>query len=119
VPALGDLASLYLPENVAAATQHVEAQQTTYISPSGDFTGAGTVAGTTTTSFYFLPGVEVRASERARAVVTLGDSVTEGFGSTTDMNQRWPNIVAERLQSNWGTSRVAVLNAGQRQSRAA
>ena len=28
------------------------------------------------------------------------------------MNQRWPNILAERLQSNWGTSRVAVLNAG-------
>ena len=46
LPALGDLAvSLYLPENVAATTQHVEAQQTTYISPSGDFTGAGTVDG--------------------------------------------------------------------------
>ena len=28
------------------------------------------------------------------------------------MNQRWPNILAERLQSNRGTSRVAVLNAG-------
>ena len=70
------------------------------------------MAGTTTTSFYFLTGVEVRASERARAIVTIGDSVTEGFGSTTDMNQRWPNILAERLQSNRGTSRVAVLNAG-------
>ena len=44
--------------------------------------------------------------------MTLGDSVTEGFGSTPDMNQRWPNLLAERLQSNWGTSRVAVLNAG-------
>ena len=111
--ALGDLAvSLYLPENVAATTQHVEAQQTTYISSSGDFTGASTVAGTTTTSFYFLSGVEVRASERARAIVTIGDSVTEGFRSTTDMNQRWPNVLAERLQSHWGTSDVAVLNAG-------
>ena len=113
LPALGDLAvSVYLPENVAATTQHVEAQQTTYISPSGDFTGAGTVPGTTTTSFYFLTGVEVRASERARAVVAFGDSVIEGFGSTTDTNQRWPNILAERLQANRGTSRVAVLNAG-------
>jgi lysophospholipase L1-like esterase len=113
LPALGDLAvSLYLPENVAAATQHVEGQQTTYISFSGDFTGASDVAATPTTSFYFLTGVEVRASERARAIVTLGDSVTDGFGSTPDLNQRWPNILAERLQSNWGTSRVAVLNAG-------
>jgi lysophospholipase L1-like esterase len=113
LPALGDLAvSLYLPENVSAATQHVEAQQTTYISPSGDFTGVDSVAGATTTSLYFLSGVEIRAPERARAIVTIGDSVTEGFGSTTDMNQRWPNILAERLQSNRGTSRVAVLNAG-------
>jgi len=110
---LGDLVvSLYLPENVAAATQHVEGQQTNYISGSGDFTGASTMAGTTTTSFYFLSGVEVRASEHASAIVTIGDSVTEGFGSTTDLNQRWPNILAERLQSNRGTSRVAVLNAG-------
>jgi lysophospholipase L1-like esterase len=43
---------------------------------------------------------------------TLGDSLTDGFGSTPDMNQRWPNLLAQRLQSNWGTSRVAVLNAG-------
>ena len=44
--------------------------------------------------------------------MTLGDSVTEGFGSTPDMNQRWPNLLAERLQSNRATSQVAVLNAG-------
>lgn len=113
LPPLGDLAiSLYLPENVAATTQHVEGQQTTYISSPGDFTSASTVAATTTTSFYFLSGVEVGARERARAIVTIGDSVTEGFRSTTDMNQRWPNILAERLQSNSGTSHVAVLNAG-------
>jgi lysophospholipase L1-like esterase len=44
--------------------------------------------------------------------VTLGDSVTDGFGSTPDTNQRWPNLLAERLQWNPGTSRLAVLNAG-------
>lgn len=113
VPALGDLAvSLYLPENVAATTQHSVGLQTTYISTPGNFTGASTLAATTTQSFYFLTGVEVRASERARAIVTLGDSVTDGFGSTPDTNQRWPNLLAERLQSNPGESRVAVLNEG-------
>ena len=74
VPALGDLpVSLYLPENVAATTQHSGGLQTTYISAAGDFTGAITVAATTTQSFYFLTGVEVHASERARAIVALGD----------------------------------------------
>ena len=42
----------------------------------------------------------------------MGDSVTDGYGSTPDTNQRWPNLLAERLQSNPATSRVAVLNAG-------
>ena len=42
LPALGDLAvSLYLPENVAATTQHVESQQTTYISSAGRLHGRG------------------------------------------------------------------------------
>ena len=72
VPSLGDVAvSLYLPENGDATTQHEVGLQTTYISDAGDFTAASTVAGTSTQSYYFLTGVEVRASERARAIVTL------------------------------------------------
>jgi len=113
VPGLCDLAvSLYLPDNVAATTQHSVGLQTTYISASGDFTGAAIEPTTTTQSYYFLTGVEVAASNRARAIVTLGDSVTDGFGSTPDTNQRWPNLLAERLQSDATTSRFSVLNAG-------
>ena len=113
MPALSDLAvDLYLPENVAATTQHPVGLQTTYVSASGDFTGAAIEPTTTTQSYYFLTGVEVSASNRARAIVTLGDSVTDGFGSTPDTNQRWPNLLAERLQSQWATSRLTVLNAG-------
>ena len=113
VPALGDLAvSLYLPENVQATTEHSAGLQTTYISDTGNFTAAVSVAGTTTQSFYFLSGVEVRASDEARAIVALGDSLTDGFGSTPDTNQRWPNLLAERLQSHSGTTRIAVLSAG-------
>src|SRR6185369_11992783 len=86
--------------------------QTNYLSLPGDFTGATTFVATTTQSFYFLTAVEVRASENARAVVTIGDSVTDGFASTPDMNQRWPNLLADRLQSRHRTSDVSVLNAG-------
>jgi lysophospholipase L1-like esterase len=113
VEAFDNLAvSLYLPESVAAATQHSVGQQTNYISTPGDFTGATTFTATTTHAYYFLTGVEVSTSRRGRAIVTLGDSIVDGFGSTPDTNQRWTNLLAERLQSNPGTSRVAVLNAG-------
>lgn len=112
LPPLGDLAvSLFLPENVDATTQHSVGLQTTYISAPGNFSGAITLTATTTQSYYFLTGVEVSASARTRAIVTLGDSVTDGFGSTPDTNRRWPNLLAERLQSAGG-SRLAVLNAG-------
>ena len=113
VPALGDLAvSLYLPGNVAATTQHEVGRQTNHISTPGDFAGAITFPSTTTESFYFLTAVDVQTSRRSRAIVTLGDSVTDGFASTLDANQRWPNFLAERLHAHWGTSHVAVLNAG-------
>lgn len=113
VEAFDNLAvSLYLPENVPATTQHSVGQQTNYISTPGDFTSAITFSATTTHAYYFLTGVEVNTSRRARAIVTLGDSVTDGFGSTPDTNRRWTNLLAERLQSNPGTSRLAVLNAG-------
>jgi lysophospholipase L1-like esterase len=113
VPALGDVAvSVYFPGDVAATTRHDIGLQTNYLSPPGDFTAANDFTGTTTQSYHFLTAVEVHASNKSRALVTLGDSVTDGFASTPDENQRWPNLLAERLQSHERTSDVAVLNAG-------
>ena len=114
VPALGDVAvSLYLPENVTATTEHTRALQTTYISQPGDFTGEYFFTPSAITqSFYFLTGVEVSASKHARAIVAFGDSETDGLGSTPDTNHRWPNLLAERLQSNPSYSHLAVVAAG-------
>ena len=113
VPALGDVAvSIYLPGDVGATTRHDVGLQTNYLSAPGDFTDANDFSGTTTQSYHFLTAVEVRASNKSRAVVTVGDSVPDKFASTPDMNQRWPNLLAERLQSHERTSDVAVLNAG-------
>ena len=113
VAPLSDLAvSLYLPKDVAATTQHSTGLQTNYISGPGNFTAAANLVGSATDVYYFITGVEVRASRRARAIVTLGDSVTDGFGSTPDTNRRYPNLLAARLQSRPGTSQIAVLNAG-------
>lgn len=113
VAALGNLAvSVYLPGNVSLTGEHTESVQTTYISGFGDFAQATTFGATTANAFYVVAGVEVSAHPQARAIVALGDSVTVGFGSTPDANRRWPDLLAERLQSGAGTSRVAVINAG-------
>lgn len=113
VPALGDLAiSMYFSGNIVATTGHDLGLQTNYLSAAGDFTGATDFTATTTQSYHFLTTVEVGDPARAGAVVALGESVTDGFGSTPDTNQRWTNLLAERLQGHASTSDMAVLNAG-------
>jgi len=114
VPDLGDLAvSIYVPGSQVAATEHSVGLQTTYVSAEGDFSGADSLpTATTTQSLYFLTGVEVDAASSSRAIVTLGDSITEGNRSTADANKRWPDRLAERLHAQKGGGKVAVLNAG-------
>jgi len=62
--------------------------------------------------WYFLNGVEVLADKSAGAIVTLGDSITDGSKSTTNANNRWPDELARRLQANKKTHNVAILNEG-------
>ena len=114
VPDRGDLAvSIYVPGTALAATEHSLGLQTTYVSPQGDFTGADALpTASTTQSYYFLTGVEVGAAARSGAIVTLGDSITDGLHSTADANRRWPDRLAERLRARKGGGGIAVLNAG-------
>ena len=107
-----DLAiSLYVPTATAGTTQLSLSHQTSYVSPPGDFASAIDMAtASTITSWYWLAGVEVLREQRARSVVAFGDSITEGFGSTTDANTRWTDVLARRLRANRRTTDVGVLN---------
>ena len=46
------------------------------------------------------------------AVVTLGDSITDGHGATTNGNDRWPDVLAARMQADKSTRAMGVLNEG-------
>ena len=50
------------------------------------------------------------APPQAGAIVTLGDSITDGTASTIDTNNRWPDHLARRLAK--AGAQMAVLNAG-------
>jgi len=99
VAALSDLAvSLYLPGTQGATTIHGTASQTNYVSLPGDFTGAATLpTQRTILSWPFLTEVDVTGA--GAAIVTLGDSITDGTRSTPDTNNRWPDWLARRLQT--------------------
>jgi lysophospholipase L1-like esterase len=103
--------SIFLPEITPTTTWHNDARQTAYISDEGNLTGETEFKPKETIqSRLFLSGVMVNAAPDARAVVTFGDSITDGDSSTPDMNHRWPDILAERL--NKAGADVAVLNEG-------
>ena len=103
--------SAYLPSATAATTMLTLAHQTNYLSPPGDHTGETSMSvASTDTTWYWLSGIEVIGSGSARAVVAFGDSITEGFNSTTDANARWPDVLARRLLAHGSTRNVAVQN---------
>jgi lysophospholipase L1-like esterase len=112
-PASADLAvSLYLPAGpVIASTVHFSAQQTSYVA-AGNVCGAEDMPDSATLSSWpYLTGVDVMAPAAFGAIVTLGDSITDGSRSTSDTNRRWPNILANRLLAQKG-NKLAVVNAG-------
>lgn len=102
--------SIYLPKKTAITSVHWDGVQTGYISGPGDQTKAASFKpDSTTTSRLFLSGIMTNAAPAASAVAFLADSITDGFCSTVDTNNRWPDHVAERLQAE-GHPDVAVVN---------
>ncbi|MEH6434053.1 SGNH/GDSL hydrolase family protein [Massilia sp. DD77] len=96
----------YLPERTAVSTFHWGGQQSFRLLP-GNAGGSGR-AGARVEGRLFLNAVLVEATPGGRTVVTLGDSITDGNGSTPDADRRWPDFLAQRLAPHG----VAVANAG-------
>ncbi len=108
------LVSLYLPGTVTTAPMHGRSEQVSYVSAprSGDRTGdtgAAAYPGTLT-GWPFLTGVEVAGGPGT--VVALGDSITDGQGSTAGANRRWPDVLARRFQAQHALPRYGVINSG-------
>jgi lysophospholipase L1-like esterase len=114
VPAFADLAvSLHLPEATGSspATMHTLGLQTNYVTASGNQVAAPDLPGATTNqNWFYLSRVEVATAGPAMALVTLGDSITDGTRSTPDTNNRWPNYFAKRLSAQG--IKMGVMNVG-------
>jgi hypothetical protein len=91
--------SLYLPEDTGACTCHATGLQTAWVSESGNFVDKAFAAKQTLEVRAFLSGVEVQTATPAAAIAVLGDSISDGVGSTTNANRRWPDHLAERARS--------------------
>jgi lysophospholipase L1-like esterase len=114
LPPLSTLAiSTFVPRWTGPAVIHLDGVATTYISNDADSTAAATLPSPhTSTSRFFVDEVDVDAAGQGGTLVTLGDSITDGYRSAVDQNHRWPDRLAERLAGRSGAAPVGVVNAG-------
>jgi lysophospholipase L1-like esterase len=117
LPALADVAvSLFVPaQPISQFTVHSYALQTNYVSAGNVIDASTQTAAKEVSSWYFLKAIEVEPEEEyaARgAIVALGDSITDGAASAPNINGRWPNVLAARIQADKALTGLGVLNAG-------
>ncbi len=99
---------LYLPEATAPAGFHWDAQEQTEILQGDATRHPEAEALQTLTTRAFVSELWVASSRAPASVVAIGDSITDGNGSSIGCDQRWPDHLSRRLASRG----VAVLNAG-------
>jgi len=111
VPALANLTiSFHLGEAPVGQTAHPGSRATSWLL-HGEHAGEVDLVGAEKVVRWFqLAAVDVSAPAKAGAVVAFGDSITDGHGATTDGNDRWPDVLARRLQG--AGMLVAVVNEG-------
>ncbi len=114
VASLSDLAITLLlpPQPLHVVTQHDLGMQTNYEGSGDQLASAEISAPKPFAQWRFLKNVEVSGGSHGAAIVTLGDSITDGFDSTPDANRRWPDVLAQRLQADKKLDALGVLNEG-------
>lgn len=106
-------------ENVAITIHYGAASQTVSGHPGSRTTSYLSTGNTTdfssavkTDHWYNIQTLEVEAPMKAGAVAILGNSITDGRGSTTNQQNRWADVLSRRLLQNKKTRQVGVLNMG-------
>jgi lysophospholipase L1-like esterase len=110
LPALATLAiSTYVPGDTVPPTHRLSV----YVSGPGDAAAAVSMPGAALVrSGALVTGVDVVSPIASRVVVALGDSITEGVGSTVNTFRGWPDRLADRLAASKATRDWSVVNAG-------
>ncbi|HXR48008.1 MAG TPA: SGNH/GDSL hydrolase family protein [Candidatus Limnocylindrales bacterium] len=99
-------------DTAAAVTGHPGSRTRSYLQAGDEVLASDLPKAAKTEHWYILTGIDVEADPSSAAIVTLGDSITDGRGSGTDKNDRWPDDLARRLQADKNTADIAVLNEG-------
>ena len=104
--------TIYFGEVSKAVTGHPGSRTTSYIMQGKNLDVEKFAANLRTNHWYILTRIDVDAPDDAATIVVIGDSITDGRGSTTNKNNRWPDNLAARLQESEDLKNIAVVNMG-------
>jgi lysophospholipase L1-like esterase len=113
VAALSDLAiTLHLDAPPEQQTGHPGSRSASYLEHGDVVTAPDLPTAKKIEHWYWIAGVDVNAVKDSASIVVLGDSITDGHGATTNGNDRWPDVLAKKLQADRKTKSLSVLNHG-------
>src|SRR5262249_18066187 len=108
--------SFHVAGETGPMTWHAKALQTSYVTaPAARRKGADQAEAAfpySTSSWFCLDAIDMNAPSTTPVVIAFGDSITDGTASTMNGDDRWPDVLARRMQQAFGPNRVAVLNSG-------
>lgn len=93
-------------------TSHPGSRINSYLS-TGDQVNAVNIKGPdvqVVAHWYFISAVETWSARAASTLVLIGDSITDGRGSDTNLNDRWPDLLFTRMQGSSTTNQIVIAN---------
>ena len=104
--------TIYFGSTSSDVTGHPGSRTTSYILTGNAVSNENFLGAVTTDHWYIINTIDVMAHDSAYAVAILGNSITDGRGSGTNKQNRWPDELSRRFRENPETRSVAVLNEG-------
>jgi lysophospholipase L1-like esterase len=104
--------SIYFEEVPEIVTSHTASRTTSYLVTGNHVTDINLESAVTNETWYFITGIDVLAEPECKAIACLGDSITDGRGVRINFDDRWTDVLAERLLENPATAHLTVLNQG-------
>ncbi len=104
--------TIYFGDISPDVTGHPGSRTTSYLLSGNEVAKPEFSGAITTDHWYVINAIDVLAPTPAAAIAILGNSITDGRGSTTNSQNRWPDMLSEHLLNDSLTRHIGVLNMG-------
>lgn len=104
--------TIFYGSTSTTVTGHPGSRTTSYLLAGNALSSPDMAGNTPTDHWYNISGIDVLAPKTSACIAILGNSITDGRGSTTNLQNRWTDILSESLLQHAETNNIGVLNFG-------